>query len=134
MANRDPDPKRRKLSLIKKPKDGERFSFLDDSDFDDACEQFQCKNTSYATKWAISNLESWKRKHNESVLVEADRVPDNLFSKSSSVIDHWMAHYVAETRNYKGEPYPPKTLYQLICGLSRYAKFFSSSYVLYYCM
>ena len=94
MANRDPNPKHRKLSLIKKLKDREEFSFLDDSDFDDACEHYQYKNTSYATKWVISNLESWKRKRNESMVVEPDTVPDNLFSKSSSVIDHWMSYFV----------------------------------------
>ena len=32
-----------------------------------------------------------------------------------------MCHFMAEMQNYKGEPYPPKMLYQLLCGVARHA-------------
>jgi hypothetical protein len=110
-----------KLSLKKTKGSSERFEFLNDVDFSEVCQPFQPKNTAYSTKWAISNFESWKKKCNDSAHT-SEKVPDDIFLKPAKDIDQWLAHYVAETRNYKGEPYPPKTLYQLLSGLSRHAK------------
>ena len=33
-----------------------------------------------------------------------------------------LRHYVAETRNTRGEPYPPKTIYQLLTGILQYLR------------
>ena len=117
----EPSKKKMKLSLKKTKENAERFEFLNDVEFGEVCQPFQPKNTSYSTKWAVSNFESWKKKRNDSTKT-SEKIPDDIFLRSAKDIDKWLAHYAVETRNYKGEPYPPKTLYQLICGLSRHAK------------
>lgn len=39
------------------------------------------------------------------------------------VLERWLAYFVVEgTRNTKGEPYQPDTIYQILCGLSRYMR------------
>ncbi|CAC5402472.1 unnamed protein product [Mytilus coruscus] len=37
-------------------------------------------------------------------------------------MNHWLQRFVIEVRNKKGEEYPPKSLYSIICGLLRYCK------------
>ena len=34
----------------------------------------------------------------------------------------WLKRFIMEVRNVKGEEYPPKTLYQIVCGLLRYLR------------
>ena len=34
-------------------------------------------------------------------------------------MNFWLSRFVLEVRKKNGEPYPPNTLYQLICGLQR---------------
>ena len=47
---------------------------------------------------------------------------DILDSPDTESLNKWLSFYVIETRNCKGENYPLKTLYQLLCGLLRYAR------------
>ena len=80
-------------------------------------------NTEYATKWAVRNFTDWVQHRNaDSDNSSKKRVPNNLLdSCSADDLNHWLSLYVVETRNKKGELYPPKTLYQLLTGLHRHA-------------
>ena len=50
-------------------------------------------------------------------------MPDDLLETASlEEISRWLAHYVAETRNTRGEPYRPKTIYQLLTGILRHLR------------
>ena len=56
------------------------------------------------------------------------KVPDNpvpedvLVSHDADLLCDWLSHYVLETRQSSGEPYPPKSIYSLLCGLLRVAR------------
>ena len=45
-----------------------------------------------------------------------------LGKANTDELNKWLSFFFLETRNQKGEKYPPKTLYQLMCGLLRYAR------------
>ena len=77
-SNLDPPRKRWQLSLKRNKEDQEeRFTFLSESEFGETFKPFQCRNTSYSTKWVGANIESWVRKRNVSK-PEGERVPDDL--------------------------------------------------------
>ena len=35
-------------------------------------------------------------------------------------MNYWISRFVAEVQNRKGEPYPPRSIHQLLAGLQRY--------------
>ena len=37
-------------------------------------------------------------------------------------MDFWLSRFVLEIRKKSGDPYPPESLYSLICGLQRYLR------------
>ena len=49
------------------------------------------------------------------------RCPENLLDKPEvEKVNYWMSRFVAEVRNRKGEPYPPRSIHQLLAGLQCY--------------
>ena len=68
--------------------------------------------------WAFTNFQEWKAWRNTTHPDEP--VPANFVDASVDELDKWLARYVAETRNKKGEFYTPSTLHQLLCGLFRH--------------
>ena len=73
-------------------------------------------NTNKTTLWAIKNFEAWRDAQN--ISCPQDPIPENVLTKE--VLNHTLSKYVLETRKTSGEPYPPKTLHQLMCGLLRH--------------
>ena len=72
------------------------------------------KNTSKNTKWAISLFENWR-------VHRSNQIPE-LQTMDKPTMAFWLSRFIMEVRNVKGEEYPPKTIYQIICGLLRYLK------------
>ena len=52
------------------------------------------------------------------------RVPEGLFESSTSALTvcEWLCKFVLETRQENGSPYPPKSLYSILCGLYRISR------------
>ena len=49
-----------------------------------------------------------------------DPVPLHLLQcMDLELVSKWLCKYIMETRQDSGSPYPPKTLYSLLCGLLR---------------
>ena len=44
---------------------------------------------------------------------------DLLESQDAILVNKWLYKYIMETRQSDGTPYPPKSLYGLLCGLHR---------------
>ena len=63
-------------------------------------------NTHKNTNWACNMFLEWKAERNASET--SDLCPN-----------YWLCRFVSEVRNQKGEPYPPKTVHQLLSGLQR---------------
>lgn len=71
-------------------------------------------NTRKNTKWAIGVFNEWRS-------ARARRGDDiKKFDKlESAEMNYWLQRFVLEARNKKGDEYPPKSLYSIICGLLR---------------
>ena len=101
-------------------KDAGRFSYIEDSKVQQLSRSFTPKKTETNTKWAFTNFQEWKAWRNTTH--PDDPVTANFVDASVDELDKWLARYVAETRNKKGEFYTPSTLRQLLCGLFRHMK------------
>ena len=53
-----------------------------------------------------------------------NQVPLDLFglSTDAATMSKWLCRHVLESRQVDGKPYPPKTIYLLLCGLLRNAR------------
>ena len=98
-----------------------RFNFIKNEDIVQLSTQKPPTTTKYSTNWGVRNFNTWRKSRNESVTTCS--VPLDLLENSNiHDLNHWLSFYVVETRNCRGEKYPPKTLYQLLSGLLRYAR------------
>ena len=64
--------------------------------------------------------EEWAQNRNANLLPGEKPFRTNFCDLSIPEMDFWLSRFVLEVRKQKdGEPYPPNTLYQLVCGLQR---------------
>ena len=114
------DGEHEKTPLAKKPKLDTRFKVSTLQEMESYTDKKAPKNTAYSTKWALRNYRDWVQQRNSH---SDQKVPEALLtSGSAQQLDHWLSFYVLETRNSKGNSYPPKTLYQLFSGLLRHMR------------
>ncbi len=74
-------------------------------------------NTRSSNQWALKNFNAWTVTRNAR---NSEQVPDDLLeSHDAKLVCKWLCYYVQETRKEDGDPYPPKTLKQLLCGIKR---------------
>ena len=99
----------------------ERFNFVTESDVKALSTAIPPKTTISSTTWAVRNFNEWLKSRNERY--PHNRVPENLLGEGNAEeLNHWLSYYVNETRNCKGDLYPPKTLYLILSGLLRHAR------------
>ncbi len=95
-----------------------RFALLvDDATMKIAKQGVVPSNTRSSNQWALKNFEAWMTTRNAR---NSEQVPHDLLqSHDAKVVCKWLCYYIQETRKEDGEPYPPKTLKQLLCGIKR---------------
>ena len=100
----------------------ERFStFVDDEQLAVLSKGVVPANTDKSTKWALANFDAWRKARNEKY--PANPVPEDLLTTNDpALLNTQLSRFVLETRKSNGEPYPPKTLHQLLCGLLRHMR------------
>ena len=109
----EPPCKKRRASL------SERFDHVNDSAVEVASKGVVPLNTSRNNQWALNNFTEWEKSRESS----SEPVPKDLLSSSDDqLICKWLCRFTLETRQENGEPYPPKTIYLLLCGLYRVCK------------
>ena len=114
------------LPSIDKPKEptlvaDERFSFVSKEELSVLSKGVKIVNITKATSWAVKKFNDWKRATNERA--KEVLVPDDfVLCSDKEIITSILSRFVVETRKTNGIAYPPKTLYQLMCGLLRHMK------------
>ena len=102
----------------------QRFhTFLSDDDADKMALGYVPKNTEKSTKWALRNFEEWREVRNQRF--PENPIPSNLLTSTNvdcTMLCKWLSHFVAETRNGKGEEYSPASLNQILAGLLRHMR------------
>ena len=84
-----------------------------DQDVAYAIEKRIPEKTKQTTLWVFSVWNSW---------CQARHISQSLHEMPLQVIDKYLSRFILEARRQDGIPYPPKTLYQLVCGLQRYLR------------
>ena len=107
-------PKRRRLSLSLTRN---RFKKVTEEDVSRAKKGYVPSNTARNTKWAVANFESWRLSLGKDLYPE-----DILLTDDSELLCSCLCKYVLDTRKESGEPYPPKSILNLLSGLLRYMR------------
>ncbi len=100
----------------------ERFKyFVSDEQLSELSKGYTPKNTEASTKWALKNFLEWTKARN--VQFPSQLVPTDILSSSDpATLNMWLSRFAVETRNTKGEFYPPSSLCQLLTGLLRHMR------------
>ena len=119
----EPEKKQMKLSLKRKPLSPlSRFNKTVTKDMiEQSSKGIIPKGMAKATSWAIRTFSDWitqRNKHNLEVF------PSDLFDKPYPVdtMISCLQRFVSEARRVDGMPYPPKTLFQILCSLLRHSR------------
>ena len=73
-------------------------------------------NTQKTTLWAVRTWKDWATQRKEN----GDEVPCDLEVATNEDINKWLARFVLEVRNQRGECYTGATIYSLCAGLQRH--------------
>lgn len=77
------------------------------------------ETTASSTRWAVSVFQKWNKQR------ESEKCPDQFLEecREPRLIEKWLKVFVTEGMfNKNGDPYPPETIYGIMCGLMRYMK------------
>ncbi len=121
----NPPPKKPRLSLSLKKKHAPKSARFAQptavGDLENAMKGVQPQNTSKNNEWALKNFTQWST--SRSIKVPDNPVPEDILTThDADLLCDWLSRYVLETRQSSGEPYPPKSIYSLLCGLLRVAR------------
>ena len=116
-------PKKGRMSLSLKGKQKQpihqRFGQADDGDLEAASRGVVPTNTSRNNRWALNIYSEWKKSRQSS----SEPLPKGfLSSRDDQLLCKWLCHFAMETRQENGKPYPPRSIYLLLCGLYRVCK------------
>ena len=92
------------------------------------------KSNKYKNKWSVKILEECQRERTVKVPVldvtgifkdydvaKVQSLADvSLFDMDAHSLNYWLAKFVQEVAKANMQRYPPKTLYQIVCGLRRH--------------
>lgn len=92
------------------------------------------KNTQNSTKWALKIFHEWQRCRPDKTpklfkststassldMTKVEDLTTPLDRMNAETLNLWLSRFVEEVRSAKGERYPPRTIYVLICGLKRH--------------
>ena len=99
----------------------QRFDFASDQQLSELSKGLIPANTSKSTKWAIKTFELWSEARNKSR--PQDPVPAHLLTCNDPVLlSKHLSRFAVEIRKANGDPYPPATIHQLLCGLLRHMR------------
>ena len=89
------------------------------------CKDSIPKSTQKQTDWSLSVWSQWSCCRSKN-LVEADECVHELKQEFTAMTEEallfWLPKFVAEIRKSDGSLYPPNSVYQICCGLSRAQK------------
>ena len=115
----EPPKKRRRISLSLSKRSKSRFAApVEEEQVVEASKGVVPDNTKRRNNWALRNFSLWMENRNKQV--PNDVVPEDILScQDPAILNKWLCRYVLETRQENGNPYPPKSLNGLLCGIHR---------------
>ena len=111
-----------------------RFRFPKTIEEEELCvERAVPKSTRYKNKWAVGIFEDWQRVRSVKFpIVEVDGVFKEyqldkvqpltrpITEMDALTLNYWLFKFVQEVAKCSKDPYPPKTLDHIVCGIRRF--------------
>ena len=74
-------------------------------------------NTKENTDWTVTCFREWRSARNRNITKD-DKCwcPEDLENPSIDKLNYWISRFIAEVRNKKGKPYPPRSIHQIRAG------------------
>ncbi|XP_062606633.1 uncharacterized protein LOC134268405 [Saccostrea cucullata] len=88
---------------------------LSETETKDLIESHENRNTKKNTAWAFRVFESWRSHRNDS-----GEIVKALHKMTTEEMNYYLGRFIVETRKQDGQPYPPRSLYLIACGLLRH--------------
>ena len=76
-----------------------------------------CDKTQQDTKWCVNIWNLWREQRNPS-----DGIPPVIDAQNLEVLPQWLSRFILEVCKHTGDPYPPETLYHIVCWLVRHIR------------
>ena len=109
------------LLSLKKPAPPLRFAApLTDKEVEEARKTAIPKKTQKDTEWCMRIWREWRCQRN-SITASNERVPD-ILTQLPATLQRWMSRFVLEVRKKDGAPYPPNSVYHIVCGIMRFIR------------
>ena len=124
-GNEDPDlvdfrPPKKKAETNERPS-GTRFKTpTSDDEMATFCKGYVPQNTQKNTAWAVKVFSEWRAERN-SISSEKQCPADLLDNPNVQELNYWLSRFVTEVRKRDGQPYPPRTIQQILAGLVKLA-------------
>ena len=119
------EPKKKKM----KRTDGrevtptKRFVVASEKEMEQICKGFVPENTKKCTNWAVKVFEQWRVQRNATTDDDGKLCPSNVLDcPKASELNYWLSRFVVEARREDGNPYPARTLSNLVAGLYRHCR------------
>jgi hypothetical protein len=91
------------------------------------------KSTHYKNKWAAAILELWQKERTVKVvmiepgglfkdyeLYKVQPLDVHVVDMDALSANYWLTKFIQEVAKPSKERYPPKTIYQIVCGIRRF--------------
>ena len=78
------------------------------------------KETKKDTAWCAKIWNDWSSQRNSSS-ASGEHVPD-IANMEITQLQRWMSRFVLEIRKKDGTPYPPESIYHIVCGIMRFVR------------
>ena len=91
------------------------------------------KSTQYKNKWAVGIFEQWQKVRVPKVatlepgglfknydLHKVQSLEFPLLEMDALSLNYWLAKFIQEVAKPSKERYPPRTIYQIVCGIRRF--------------
>lgn len=74
-----------------------------------------CEKTKQDTKWCVNIWEQWREQRSAAT---SEAIP-SISGENVASLPRWLSRFILEARKKTGDPYPPETLYHIVCGIVR---------------
>lgn len=98
-----------------------RFSILSTQEIDSVVSSTISRSTSYNSTWCTKLYIDWSTWRNTCAEKQVPTL-EELWTATESLITNSLKHFIFEIRRKDGSEYPGNTLYNIVCGLSRFIK------------
>ena len=109
------------MQLAQLPPPPSRFAVsMSDKAVEEAKQAAIPKKTKKDTAWCAKIWNDWSSQRNSSS-ASGEHVPD-IANMEITQLQRWMSRFVLEIRKTDGTPYPPESIYHIVCGIMRFVR------------